>query len=57
MDAQPYCIMTSAGVWIVDESGERSGPYTDMAAVLEALGPPTPQTEALADMAFALLVP
>lgn len=57
MDAQPYCVMTSAGVWIVDESGERSGPYTDMAAVLEALGPPTPQTEALADMAFALLVP
>lgn len=56
MDAA-YVILKNDGVWLVDGQGDAHGPYVEVATVLDALGPPTPQTEALAELAYALLVP
>lgn len=43
-------------IWLVTQNGRRLGPFHDMDAVLDTLGAPNPENEALADTAWALMV-
>ncbi len=45
------------GVWLINDRGQWLGPFCDMDDVLEALGTPNPENEALVDTAWALMVP
>lgn len=44
-------------VWLITAHGQRLGPFRDMDDVLDALGTPNPENEALADAAWALMIP
>ena len=48
--------LPDGSVWLITRHGRRLGPFRDMDEVLDTLGAPNPDNEALADTAWALMV-